>query len=75
MGNTMLILIMVFVAVYLAKAVFTGTGKLLEAENIKKGKEQEYKQIQHRIELLQQAELCFVTGLVFEHIIKGCNSQ
>ena len=37
MGNTMLILIMVFVAVYLAKAVFTGKGKLLEAENIKKG--------------------------------------
>ena len=43
MGNTMLILIMVFVAGYLAKAVFTGKGKLLEAENIKKGKEQEYK--------------------------------
>lgn len=45
MGNTMLILIMIFVAVYLAKAVFTGKGKLMEAENIKKDKVAEYKKI------------------------------
>lgn len=43
MGNTMLILIMVFVAVYLAKAVFTGKGKLLEAENIKRVKSRSIK--------------------------------
>lgn len=45
MGNTMLILIMIFVAIYLAKAVFTGKGKLMEAENIKKGKVEEYKKV------------------------------
>lgn len=45
MGSTMLILIMVFVAIYLAKAVFTGKGKLMEAESIKEGKVEEYKKI------------------------------
>lgn len=45
MGNTMLILIMIFVAIYLAKAVFTGKGKLMEAENIKKDKVVQYKKI------------------------------
>ncbi len=45
MGNTMLILIMIFVAIYLAKAVFTGKGKLMEAENIKKDKVEQYKKI------------------------------
>lgn len=39
----MLILMMLFVAVYLAKPVFTGKGKLLEAENLKEGKEQDFK--------------------------------